>query len=66
MSPMMDGLGKSEVFCLDEACSLEGVEKEVSCLPNCLLEPSDGAADEVARWRLLLCRSDMFALHGSE
>ena len=29
----------SEVFCLGEACSLKGVEKEVFCLPNGLLEP---------------------------
>ena len=39
MSPMIGTLEDWEVFCLEEACSLEGVEKKVSCSPVCLLEP---------------------------
>ena len=39
MSPISGTLGVSEVFCLDEECSLEGVEKEVFCSSNVLLEP---------------------------
>ena len=36
---MSGTLGVSEVFCLDEECSLEGVEKEVFCSSDVLLEP---------------------------
>ena len=28
-----------EVFCLEDECSLEGVEKEVFCSDDCLFEP---------------------------
>jgi hypothetical protein len=36
---MSGTLAASEVFCLEEECSLEGVEKEVFCWPACLFEP---------------------------
>ena len=36
---MRGTLADSDVFCLEEECSLEGVEKEVFCWPACLFEP---------------------------
>ncbi len=54
-----------EVFCLDDECSLVGVEEEVDCLSGGLLEPRrvEGVLDDagtVALWILLcLLRSDM-------
>ena len=35
----MLALAVSEVFCLEEECSLEGVEKDVFCSVGCLFEP---------------------------
>ena len=67
MSPMICMLSVSEVFCLEEECSLEGVENEVVCSPDCLFIGGgvdgvlDGVgSDEVALRRLLLCRADIF------
>ena len=39
MSPMIGTIAILDVFCLDEVCSLGGVEKEVLCCPNYLFEP---------------------------